>query len=64
LFMAYRDQLLRAGVITRAGSLVDASFVTGPKQRNTREENAQLKQGEVPPEWSEEKRAHKDGDAR
>lgn len=64
LFTAYRDQLLAGGLITREGSLVDASFVTVPKQRNTREENAQLKRGEVPPAWSPEKRAHKDRDAR
>ena len=64
LFAAYRDQLLAAGLITREGSLVDASFVTVPKQRNTREENERLKQGEVPSDWSREKRAHKDRDAR
>jgi IS5 family transposase len=64
LFNAYRDQLLAAGLITREGSLVDASFVTVPKQRNTREENEQLKQGEVPPNWTPEQRAHKDRDAR
>lgn len=64
LFAAYRDQLLAAGLITREGSLVDASFVTVPKQRNTREENDQLKQGQVPADWSPDKRAHKDRDAR
>lgn len=64
LFAAYRDRLLAAGLITREGSLVDASFVTVPKQRNTREENEQLKQGEVPADWSPEQRAHKDRDAR
>lgn len=64
LFHGYRDQLLAAGLITREGSLVDASFVTVPKQRNTREENDRVKQGQVPPEWSLEKRAHKDRDAR
>jgi len=64
LFAGYRDRLLAAGLITREGSLVDASFVTVPKQRNTREENEQLKQGEVPTDWSPEKRAQKDRDAR
>jgi IS5 family transposase len=64
LFHAYREQLLAAGLITREGSLVDASFVTVPKQRNTREQNAQLKAGAVPPEWSPAQRAHKDRDAR
>ena len=44
LFLAYRDQLLAAGLITREGSLVDAMLVTVPKQRNTREENAQIKE--------------------
>ena len=64
LFAAYRDQLLGAGLITREGSLVDASFVTVPKQRNTREENEQVKQNQVPADWSPQKRAHKDRDAR
>jgi len=64
LFQAYRDQLLGAGIITREGSLVDASFVTVPKQRNTREENGQLKQGQVPANWTPQRSAHKDRDAR
>jgi IS5 family transposase len=64
LFAAYRDQLLGAGLITREGTLVDASFVTVPKQRNTREENDQLKRGETPSDWSPEKRAQKDRAAR
>jgi IS5 family transposase len=66
LFHAYRDQLLTAGLITREGSLVDASFVTVPKQRNTREENKQIKQGKVPEDWQgkTDRLAHKDLDAR
>jgi len=44
--------------------LVDASFVTVPKQRNTREENEQIKEGGTPADWTPEKRAHKDRDAR
>lgn len=63
-FNHYRDQLLAAGLITRAGSLVDATFVTVPRQRNTREENDQLKQGQTPTEWRTRRRAHKDPDAR
>jgi len=64
LFLAYRDQLHTAGLITREGALVDASFVTVPKQRNTREENALLKQAKVPADWTPEQRAHKDREAR
>src|SRR5687767_1518251 len=51
LFDGYRDQLLKVGLITREGSLVDASFVTVPKQRNTRAENEQIKRGQVPEDW-------------
>lgn len=46
------------------------TFVEVPRQRNTREENAQLKAGEVPPAWDEpdlktkHKRRQKDTDAR
>lgn len=61
---AVSGQLQRAGFIARGGQIIDASFVTAPIQRNTREENAQLKQGQVPSHWSDAKRAHKDVDAR
>ncbi len=66
LFEGYRDQLLKVGLITREGSLVDASFVTVPKQRNTRAENDQIKQGQVPEDWQGKTNriAHKDRDAR
>ena len=35
-------------MIAREGSIVDASFVDAPRQRNTREQNAQIKAGERP----------------
>ena len=54
------------GLIARQGQLIDASIVPVPVQRNTREENARIKQGEVPEGW--EKQSHKlqqkDTDAR
>ena len=40
-------------MITRAGSIVDATFVEAPKQRNSREENKQLKENAIPEEWQE-----------
>jgi IS5 family transposase len=43
---------------------VDASIVPVPKQRNSREENKQIKQGEVSEDWSEHKRRQKDTEAR
>ena len=42
------------------GQIVDASIVKAPRQRNTREDNAQVKGGEIPEDWSENKRRHKD----
>lgn len=63
LFVAFNTRLQTAGLFTKKGSIVDASFVTAPKQRNSREENGQLKKGEIPNEWSEKKKRHKDTDA-
>jgi hypothetical protein len=44
--------------------LIDATFVEAPRQRNNRDDNATIKNGEVPEDWSEKKKAHKDTDAR
>jgi Transposase and inactivated derivatives, IS5 family len=43
--------------------LVKAGIVSVPKQRNSREENARIKEGDVP-DWAENKRRRKDVDAR
>ncbi len=52
--------------LAKAGVIVDATFVEVPKQRNTREENAQIKAGQIPPAFAADAklRAHKDTDAR
>jgi len=59
------------GVIAKEGSMVDASFVDVPRQRNSREENACIKKGEIPASFEKEdkngrksKLAQKDTDAR
>jgi len=54
------------GVITRNGSIVDASFVEAPKQRNTRGENKRIKEGEGDDLWADDicKSRQKDKDAR
>jgi IS5 family transposase len=48
--------------------MVDATFVEVPKQRNTREENALIKEGQVPEAWdkpeAQAKRRQKDTQAR
>lgn len=68
LFARFHEQLANQGYVARAGQRVDATFVEVPRQRNTREENARLKAGEVPEAWDEPevkaKRRQKDTDAR
>jgi len=68
LFWLFGKLMEEQGVATRKGSLVDASFVDVPRQRNTRQENETIKAGGVPEEWlSEEHRnmfEQKDIDAR
>jgi IS5 family transposase len=61
------DAYLRAqGYAAMGGQIVDASIVAAPKQRNTRDENAAIKAGEVPQEWLADpsKLRQKDTDAR
>jgi len=43
---------------------VDASLVSAPVQRNTRDENATIKKGDIPDGWSANKLRQKDVDAR
>lgn len=61
------DEVLReTGLLAGKGKIVDASFVEVPRQRNSREENAQIKEGRTPANWKEnpDKLAQKDVDAR
>lgn len=68
LFAGFHQQLATQGYVARAGQMVDATFVEVPGQRNTREENAQIKAGEVPEAWDEPEgkamRRQKDTEAR
>ncbi len=68
LFKQFAEQLAALGYQARKGQWVDASLVEAPVQRNTREENAQLKAGAVPEHWEGEdarhKRRQKDTEAR
>ena len=64
LFALFTRELEAHGIVTHKGTIVDATFVDAPKQRNTREENKRIKEGDVPKDWSEHKRRQKDTDAR
>lgn len=50
----------------KEGVMIDATFVEVPRQRNSREQNARIKAGEVPQEFAGHPKvgAHKDCDAR
>lgn len=68
LFARFHEQLAAQGYVARAGQMIDATFVEVPRQRNSREENAQIKEGQVPEAWdkpeAQAKRRQKDTDAR
>lgn len=66
LFDTFNDQLEKRGLLVKEGVMVDATFVEVPRQRNSREDNAKIKQGETPVEWHKQLRklAQKDVDAR
>ncbi|GHU11038.1 DDE transposase [Spirochaetia bacterium] len=54
LFDLFGEQLETEGMITHTGSIIDATFVDVPKQRNTREENKTIKEGNIPENWKED----------
>ena len=66
LFDHFHSLLSQQGLIAKEGSIIDASFVDVPKQRNSREENKKIKEGERPDGFEKDtpKGAQKDCDAR
>ena len=64
LFAMFDSFLYDQGFRAQKGQIVDASIVKIPLQRNSRDENKQIKAGEQPKGWSENKQRQKDTDAR
>jgi len=64
LFKEFEAFLQKKGFSARKGQIIDASIVETSRQRNTREENRQIKEGQTPEDWSEQKKRQKDTDAR
>lgn len=64
LFEQFDDYLRENGFLAQKGQIVDASIVEAPRQRNSRDENKRIKQGNIPEEWDEPKKRQKDTDAR
>jgi len=66
LFRKLDKRLRSHGIIVQEGSMVDATLVAVPIQRNSREENEQIKNDQTPDEWNDQpnKLRQKDTDAR
>ena len=68
LFDIYEKELDKKNIITYTGSIVDATFIEAPRQRNDRDENKTIKKGKIPKKWVDEnninKIRQKDVDAR
>ncbi|MCF8067439.1 MAG: IS5 family transposase [Desulfobacterales bacterium] len=64
LFEQFDTFLRENGFSAQKGQIVDASIIAAPKQRNSRDENKEIKEGRTPEDWSESKKRQKDTDAR
>jgi IS5 family transposase len=66
LFDLFLTQLEKLGLVINEGKIVDASFIEIPKQRNSKEENKEIKAGMIPANFTKNpnKLAQKDTDAR
>jgi transposase, IS5 family len=66
MFETFNQFLERAGYEAKGGQIIDATLVPVPIQRNNRDENKQIKKGEIPSEWEDtpHKLSQKDTDAR
>jgi IS5 family transposase len=66
IFEKFQKHLEFKGLIAHSGSIIDASFVEVPRQRNSPEENQQIKEGKTPEDWNDKpnKERQKDTDAR
>jgi IS5 family transposase len=66
LFEKLEELLRKSGYEAKGGQIIDATIVPVPIQRNSREENKSIKEGEIPSDWVENpnKLAQKDTNAR
>lgn len=68
LFNKFWKVLDDDGISANSGSIIDATFVDKPRQRNSRDENNEIKHGKTPEDWqnpeNEDKFRQKDVDAR
>ncbi len=53
LFNLFLEKLERLNLIINEGEIVDASFIKVPIQRNSPDENKQIKEGEIPESFNQ-----------
>lgn len=59
MFFMFDEKLEKEGLITHKETIIDATFVDVPKQRNNHEENKIIKNGEITEEWENPENAPK-----
>jgi IS5 family transposase len=64
LFRQFDEFLRNSGFAAKQGQIIDASIVSAPKQRNSRDDNKKIKKGKIPDDWNKSKRRQKDTEAR
>jgi transposase, IS5 family len=66
LFIMFVERLKGRGIVLEQGAIIDATIVDTPIQRNTREENKEIKEGNGDTLWKDEpnKKEQKDIDGR
>lgn len=66
LFLTFDRALKDRGYLAMSGQIIDATIISAPRQRMTKEEKEKIKQGEIPEEWNANpsKLSQKDRDAR
>ncbi|MGJ8573091.1 MAG: IS5 family transposase [Hoeflea sp.] len=66
LFARFDKHLSKSGYLAKGGQIIDAAIIQAPKQRNSQDEKAAIKAGDIPEGWQDKpaKLAQKDRDAR
>lgn len=59
LFYQFERKLEKEQLITRTGTIIDATFVDAPRQHIDKDDYKKIKDGEVPEEWQKPENANK-----
>ena len=51
IFSLFNEKLQNAALLLKDGAIIDASIIQVPRQRNTRDENKQVREGNIPEDW-------------